>query len=541
MDPAEREMYAQDAYSSVTLLSLLFLLWGGISLLTLPNHVFDVPNILQVIAGGTALVYFLRTRHRPSTGMAVAFSMIVIGYSLIFLPWTAMVWCRLGRPMEAFTVPEIGMIVIPLVIPRYAWLGAFVLGLFQADGLFAYFYARQTLPAALIPITEPLAVLIYAVFGMALLLFREGRRQLTRRHILLQAEITALRNIGPRFVAVRNELATQLEALAHERQQLGSDRALPLIDRALDRLSAVGRKLDRLVEWEPTPAATIHDQDRTTPSALGDGERLLLTRDAHLGATVFATVTSTAILLSILFLRPYLRGLDLVRWAAMGALSLVLLVYLMSTRRHPSDRRNVQVLSALVLACLAGATANQWMFLRIGRPFQPFLNFKLLMVLMGLVVARRLWISVALLIGTGIVTLVLFFSLGLGTHRDLISFAEPWVTLVVMGIGLAAAVMRDQRRLASLRLLRAESEMSALFRRAHMFLALRDQLNSPIQTLVVCAGQLDSVRPPPELDRVHAGIDRLVALSGQLADLEYSIPKGVGGALDAERELHLRT
>ena len=70
---------------------------------------------------------------------------------------------------------------------------------------------------------------------------------------------------------------------------------------------------------------------------------------------------------------------------------------------------------------------------------------------------RRLRPLALTLIGT----IAVYFALDLRAHRDLISEAEPWVTLVFMGIGIAAAVMREQRVLASLRLLRAEAALSA--------------------------------------------------------------------------------
>ena len=68
--------------------------------------------------------------------------------------------------------------------------------------------------------------------------------------------------------------------------------------------------------------------------------------------------------------------------------------------------------------------------------------------------------------------------------------------------------------------MRAESEASTLHRRAVTLLALRDQLNTPLQTLVVGLARLELQEPTRDVARIRSALDRLVALSRELAQLE---------------------
>lgn len=537
-------MYAHDAYGSVTLLALLLFLWGAISLVTLHTSVFDLPNELQVVVGGSATLYFLGTRHRPSTRVALAFSVLVIAYSLILLPWTAVVWTALGRPLEAFTVPEVGMVITALVIPRFVSLGAVTLGLFAAESLFAYFHARQIVPEKLIPITEPGATLGFALLGAGLLVLRERRRQLALRHIRVQSEAAALRGIGPLFSAVRADLETELALLADERTRLGAGGSSSRIDRAVDRLVAVSRKLDNLIEGRPDlgrPAAVDRSLlDETKPVA-SEAEGLLMARAAYSGAIAIAGVAAAWELLRFLTLRSH--QLDRESLVMTGTISVCLscLIYLVSTRRRPSARTARWLVLVIMGLVLTVGSIDQTQYLRMGRPYSPFLAHKMVMVILGLMTTRRSWPGIVLIIITAGIALAIYFDQHLGAHRDLISLAEPWVTLVFMAIGIAGAAMREQRILASLRLLRAEATLSTLHRRALIFLALRDQLNSPLQTLLLWADQLEGQRSRQELGRVHAGIERLIGRSRELAELDQLIPaRARSGALDAERELQRR-
>ena len=433
------------------------------------------------------------------------------------------------------------MVIIALVIPRFVWLGAVTLGLFAAESLFADIYSRQVVPQALIPITEPGATICFALLGAALLVMRERRRELALRHVRVQAEVAVLRGIGPLFVTVRDDLRTGLAQLANERTRLGSGGSSPRIDRAVDRLAAVTRQLDTLIAARPASAEVpvtnrpVLDEPELLAS---DAERRLLASTAHSGASTIAGLAVIMALFWLLALRRDLAAPGLLPFAGAAIVSLSILIYLITTRRQPSEKAVHLLMLLLVSVMVTVGSLTQAQYLRLGRPYAPFLIHKMSMVLLGLLPTRRAWPTVVLIIATAGVALSLYFRMHLDAHRDLISLAEPWVTVVFMAIGLAAAAMREQRILASLRLLRAEAALAALHRRALMFLALRDQLNSPLQTLLLWADQLEGQGSSNDVMRVHAGIERLIGRSQELVDLDQLIPgRASSGSLDAEREL----
>jgi hypothetical protein len=196
---------------------------------------------------------------------------------------------------------------------------------------------------------------------------------------------------------------------------------------------------------------------------------------------------------------------------------------------------------AVVVTSLPIATYNQVLLHQLHRPYAPFLGHKLLMVSLGLTVATRYRLAVVLLGVTAASAMTTWFVLDLGARHDLIPMAEPWITLSFLLIGLVSARLLEQRRIASVHLLRAEAEASALHRRALMLLALRDRLNSPLQTLVVGVATPNSVVPADRVEQVEAAVEQLVGLSRELAQLDWLVPAAAATpSFDAEQELRRR-
>jgi hypothetical protein len=70
-----------------------------------------------------------------------------------------------------------------------------------------------------------------------------------------------------------------------------------------------------------------------------------------------------------------------------------------------------------------------------------------------------------------------------------------------------------------------------------MYLALRDRLNSPLQTLVAGAAQLGG-QARPETEGLRSAVGSLVTLSRQLAAVDRLVPpESARLSMDAEYEL----
>ena len=511
------------AYRSAALLALLVFLWGAISLAFVPWRPFGVPNLAQTVVGAVAIAYFIATRAQPNRRAAIVFSALAIAYTLVLLPWTAMVWCRLGRPLEAFTVPQIATVTMPLVIPTVWPLGGLVMSAFVCECLFVYFYAHAVGLGAVLPITEPLGSVCFAVLGVSLFMMSAGRRALARRHTRVQGELDALARLTPLFAEVRDELGAGVAAIGTE---AGTAPAPERLGRTLGRLDEVRTRLAQLLSAEPAESTRA-------------AERRLLDGDAQLVVTIFAAVV--AVLLGVVLLLRWPPAMRIEpRTSVEAAFSALVLIYLVGTRDRPSERRATVVLVILFVMILPLVSYNQLLLSTMQQPYSPFLGHRVLMIALGLAAATRRWLGTALILVTAVVALVQYFGLHLGLHKDLIPLSAPWVLVVFVLIALISSRMREQRRLASVQLLRAETEATAMHRRATMLLALCDRLNTPLQTLVLDAALGEGARPPESQARIRAAVDRLVGLSQRLADRNALLPpESQRASFDADAELRL--
>jgi hypothetical protein len=410
------------------------------------------------------------------------------------------------------------------------WIGAVTMGLFALEAVFVIEYARHLGLAKLVPINEPVASMCCAAVGIGLLVLRRRRRRLTRQHIALQGEVAALRRMAPLFVGVRDELSAQLAVLAAQTEGR-TDGTSQSLHRAVDRLSDVGAKLEGLVKEEDAAAPA---QPLESAAEATETEKSLLDRDTWVGATMLVSVMMVGI--ALLLVIPHQGLNDRGGRFFLGALlfGVVVLGYLLLSRLRFAGKGAIWAVVAVTLVFLPVASYNQSVLAHGERPYVSLMGPKLLMVALALVTASRFWIGLALIVTTAANAMALYYALHLDAHKELIPFAEPWEVLVFLLIAVVALRMREQRLIASVRLLRAEAEVSSLQRRAAMFLALCDRLNSPLQTLVVGASVAQS---PP----VNDAVAKLVELSKRISELSAMVPQASQKAsFDADAELRRR-
>jgi hypothetical protein len=214
----------------------------------------------------------------------------------------------------------------------------------------------------------------------------------------------------------------------------------------------------------------------------------------------------------------------------------VVMLALARTLRRPSSRRALWAVLACYVTALATVTYAEWWLLDVHRPYTPFLGHKALMGVLGLTLGTRFKLGAVLIVVTAVEAIALWFVLGLDGHAGIVPVAEPWVTLIYLAIGLDALRMVERSQAASVQLRREEAEAAAMHRRARMFLALRDRLNTPLQTLVLGADTTLLHLSARGSERVHGAIGRLVQLSHELAAIEVTVPSGAT-SIDADREL----
>jgi hypothetical protein len=476
-----------------------------------------------MIVGAVALPFFLRMRSRTRSPFAQVFNALVIGYALLLLPWTAIEWSRLGRPLEALAVPQIGMLTMALTVSPGFWPGILLVTAFAAETLFVSASAQHVGLAAKMPTTEPYFSLMVATVSVYILFLRRRRSRLVADQIKLQGEATALDRIAPLFAKVRDEISVCVGALSAGLLRLDEPELRPWsarLKRALERVGELGHRIDSLVDPANDPALADN-------AAMAREEQHFIAADAHANASIFAAIAAT---LSVFFISVAVEAnfprelITLMVMIAFGTL-----IYLLATRgRLPLKRQSAAFVISLSATLLAVATYSEWLLGRwtiaVGRPYTPFIAHKLLLVTLPVVGAALGWIASAALLATTCDALILYFVLRLDRHPEVISFAEPWTTMAFALMGFLLLSLREQRRVASLAVLRAESHRAAAQRRAELLLAVRDQLNSPLQILVMYAPQL-AHRCAADSAAYLAHIERLIAVSHWLGSVGTGMPR----------------
>ncbi|HEX6836203.1 MAG TPA: hypothetical protein VF334_06495, partial [Polyangia bacterium] len=379
IDPAERKIDAHEAHASATVTALLLLLWGAVSVFIVPPR-FRVVDVTHTCVGTVALVYWLATRHRPRERLAYAFCAAAVLDTVLVLPWITAEWCAIGRPFEAVTVPHLAMLTVALVVPRSFALRIVTMSLFLAEGLFVTFYAHHVGVAARLPVGEPFTTLIFVVPSVGLVLLRDRRRWLARRHIRLRAETEALGRLSPLFADVRDRLTAQLHVLSTELDAFAASPVRSSIERSVGRLADVDAKLSALVEPSPAPSAAAD-------AAATGVERAFLAADEQLGAVGFAILTFLVALLWVPVAATQYGSAFTASVVVAGVTACAVLWLLVMRHRAPSPRRSRAALLTLFVILLVTVSLNQRTFLDVQRPVTPFTGQKLLMVILGLTAA----------------------------------------------------------------------------------------------------------------------------------------------------------
>jgi hypothetical protein len=371
----------------------------------------------------------------------------------------------------------------------------------------------------------PTGSLLFAVVAAASLVVAHRRRNLVLKHVHADAELQALRSLAGAFEAVARQLGALVAVVQSIVAPAPSDPA-PRISGAVGRSTArLADIRDRLLELKSSSSGTIA-LDEGAP--LTEAERQLFARDAHDGAVSYAvTVMLGAAAATQLVAR---RGLVIPTWswAGYGGVGLVVLIDLLRTRNRPSEGRALAHCLMLIAAGTGNVILTSVAITHLVVPFEPFVAVKVMMVLLPLVLRRQTRLVVVLegLMLVGV--FVAYRTIGLFQHRDMYPLPEPWIAILFAGVGVLLVQQREQRQAASVRLLRAEAELTGLVRRTTVGLALRDQVNSPLQVLRLSLAMLENERAvdTATLERFSTELSNLLV---ELPALDELSTRGLAG------------
>jgi hypothetical protein len=566
----EQLFHAQDAYSSAILLSSLLLMTQVFAFVVLGGRPLGIATRFALAgAASVALGYLVSTRRHPRERAAWAVCALLTAVYLVELPWAAERWGHLGRPWESFIGPQIAIVCVGLTVPGSFWLGTAAVLAFLLEGLAIYLYFVVVgTPRNSLPVTEPALFIPFAVAGLVVVVARGRRRALALRYIHAEAEAATLTQLSSLIREFVDELSA-FEALSTGLARIAAANPRP-IERgraAIARLLALRDQLATLIaepavreptqapSEQPAPVRQTHSRSRfrlriAEPTVvpdrsvgdearpgLSDAEKQFYARDTYQSARVVAIGVVAGTIAGAVAAGHRSALLQLLYGVA-AVIAATCLVILRRTQARPSERRGIVLYLIAVVPplCIFLYSQRQWAY--GPEAFEPLIAPKLIMVVLAVAAPRHRWLSLALVVLIAAEALVLFYAYHFDALRNRIPMSEPWTLLIYLLIAGALLVMRDQRRVASIRILRADRERAGLTRQAGVVLALLDQLGTPLQILTLSTAMVFHQQPDhPERKSLELALERISSLRRRLPKISPQTYESLGVSMDAKSEL----
>lgn len=212
-------------------------------------------------------------------------------------------------------------------------------------------------------------------------------------------------------------------------------------------------------------------------------------------------------------------GSGLLFWLYLGhATTSGIVALVLWEKRNATERQSLIAFLILALPLLPIFWVAQSSAIGAGTPWSPFLGRKLLMLGLALLTPYSPRVA-ALLLGLFMAeSIVLWHHLGLAHNATALAVGEPWVTLLYFAASLVLVVMRWRKRRLERRLLDAQAQTQALRQLVRVSISVRDQINTPLQSLEVGL-KLLSMKVPREREaimRMDRSLRTLVEMSHAL-------------------------
>jgi hypothetical protein len=232
-------------------MSLDFLLARDIP--TMPIY----PYLLSALVG-ISLIAFLLIRRQQATVRLGSAAFLANTVAILVALWiTSGYWATTGRAWTPFQANKLGALAVPMLAPQLA-VGLVSIAGFAATAIGKFYFLDPEIQRGF-PVGEPWFVLIYALFGGVLLIFRLRGLALEREMQRMQAEAAAAKQLALTFVRLRDYTNTPIQTIAFTTELLrATNRELkPILDRlerAVDKLTELSdafTSYENAHKWSP--------------------------------------------------------------------------------------------------------------------------------------------------------------------------------------------------------------------------------------------------------------------------------------------------
>jgi hypothetical protein len=257
-------------------------------------------------------------------------------------------------------------------------------------------------------------------------------------------------------------------------------------------------------------------------SALRFHQVRLSDRSAWVGATFAALFNALGMLVQIAIMRD-VPGIS-TRPAVLSALAaLILFIGLLARRNSPSVKWAYLAFSFTTVSVITVLVLSNLNFATLERHWTPFQANKL-GCLVAAMVAPGFWVGLLSILAyclSAVFQLQFFFPPEVKAAAE----TEPWPTIAFGLAGVLALIYRFRRAQVETDLARIQAQNQAIRRLAHIFLNIRDRMNTPLQVIELSSVLLRDSAEPSEalLDRIDRSVHHLKEINSLLVQHEKEI------------------
>jgi hypothetical protein len=227
------------------------------------------PYAMSVLVGIGLIVFLLIRKRRATVSLASGVFLVNMVAVLVALWITSGYWATTGKSWTPFQANKLGALAVAMLAPQLG-VGLAAIAGFAAIAIGKFYVLDPDIHHGF-PVGEPWFILIYALFGAVLLIYRLRGMALEREMLRAQAEAMAAGQLARTFLRVRNYTNTPIQTIAFTTELLrAKDHNLkPILDRlerAVGKLTECSRLLsgyESAHNWtrgEESLEATIMEQ-----------------------------------------------------------------------------------------------------------------------------------------------------------------------------------------------------------------------------------------------------------------------------------------
>jgi hypothetical protein len=215
------------------------------------------PYAMSTLVGIGIIVFLLIRRQRATVRLGSAAFLANTVAILVALWITSGYWATSGRAWTPFQANKLGALAVPMLAPQLGVGLASIAG-FAAIAIGKFYFLDPEIHRGF-PVGEPWFILIYALFGSVLLIYRLRGLALEREMLRVQAEAAAAEQLARTFLRLRDYTNTPIQTIAFTTELLRAkhDDLKPVLDRlerAVDKLTELSHSLtnyENAHKWSP--------------------------------------------------------------------------------------------------------------------------------------------------------------------------------------------------------------------------------------------------------------------------------------------------